>query len=246
MTESYPFWSLVKHELSLRRDRRADGHLSLRRWSISIPSFVVWFVVVTWQGHNIHFNLNDAWYATLALPIMAMGVATRHISQERRNSTMGWWLALPMPRYQLLLSKWIASLILMIRRSTYLGVIAVLGPYTMMLNGTFSSEALFHFWLTGLSWTLLMYCLVPPLASVGVLAGVLRFSRLKDLGGALWLLLVAIGWLPVSHPKLYVTVSPTLSLTVKPTFALAMLATWLLGAILFGLSSRILSRTTGL
>ncbi|NMP22800.1 hypothetical protein [Sulfobacillus harzensis] len=67
----------------------------------------------------------------------------------------------------------------------------------------------------------MMYCLIPPMAALGVLLGVLTYSRLKDLNPAVWLLLIAASWLPVTHPSLYVAVSQSTTLTVKPAFGTA-------------------------
>ncbi|WP_207711615.1 hypothetical protein [Sulfobacillus harzensis] len=55
-----------------------------------------------------------------------------------------------MPRWKLLLSKWVASMILMVPRSGYLAVLTLLGIYTMVVNGTLSSTVQFHFLLNGL------------------------------------------------------------------------------------------------
>ena len=246
MSGSAKVWALIRHEVSVRRQRDSEPGIGHRRWTITIPGFILWFLVITWQGSRIHFNLSYAWYATLALPILAMSGAARHLTHERTHNTEGWWLTLPLPRYQLILSKWVASLILTVRRSTYLAGVAVLGIYTMILNGTFSSSVLSRFLLTGLTWAFLMYCLVPGLAALGVLSGVLTFSRFHDLKGTVWLLLLVIGWLPISRPGLYLTVSHTMSVSVKPAFALAILVTWILAGVLLGIASRILARSTGM
>lgn len=246
MTGSLPFWSLVRHDLKLRRTRNCEERFRPQRWVFTFPSAIVWFLVLTWQGPHIHFNLNDGWYATLALPFMALGLARREISQERDRGTVGWWLTLPMPRHQLVLAKWIATLGLTVRRSTYLLLVAALGIYTMILNGTFSGAHVTHFLLTGLTWTALMYCLVPATAGLGILIGVLSFSRLRDLSWALWLLVVAVAWVPASHPNWYVTVSSTLRVTARPLFPLIVLGTWIAGACILWVASLVLDRATGL
>ncbi len=244
MIASAQVWALIRHEISVRRQRDSEPGIGRRRWTITIPSFILWFLVITWQGPRIHFNLNYAWYATLALPILAMSVAASHLTYERTHNTVGWWLTLPLPRYQLIVSKWAASLIQTVRRSTYLATIAVLGIYTMILNGTLSFSVLSHFLLTGLTWTILMYCLVPALAALGVLSGVLTFSRFHDLTATMWLLLLVIAWLPISRPGLYLSVSRTLSVSIKPAFILAVLVSWILAGVLLGIASRILARST--
>lgn len=247
MTGYQELGTLIHHELSYyRRERESEQHLGRRRWSLSVPGLVIWFAVITWQGPNIRFNLNYSWYATLALPLIAMGVATGHIVNERKNGTVGWWLSLPMPRYLLVLSKWVASILLTAQRSFYLAGIALLGVYAMMLNGTASPIIVGHFLLNGLTWTLIMYCLVPPLAALGLFMGTLTYSRWKDLIPGVWLVLVATGWLPVAHPGLYLTVNQALTVTIKPAFGLAVFATWLLSGFLFWLATRILTRVTGL
>lgn len=242
----YPhFWALVKHDLSFRRERITENRPGRRRW-YTLASLVAWIAVVTWQGPNVHFNLNYAWYATWALPVMAIGVATGHIAHERKNGTAGWWLALPVPRWKLLLSKLVASGVLIVRGSAYLGMVAGLGIYTMWLNGTLSSTLISHFLLVGLTWTAAMYCLIPLTAATGVLMGVLDYSRLKDLSPAVWVLVVAAGWLAVAQHGWYLTVSTPLVVTLKATFGLVIAAAGLIATGVLWLSARILKRSSGM
>jgi hypothetical protein len=151
-----------------------------------------------------------------------------------------------MHRHQLVLAKWLATLGLTVRRSSYLLLVAVLGIYTMLLNGTFSGAHVAHFLVTGLAWVGIMYCLVPATAGLGILTGVLRISRLRDLSWAVWLLVVATAWVPLSHPSWYVTVSATLQVTIRPFFPVAVLGTWIADAGVLWVASLMLERATGL
>lgn len=235
--------ALTQHELTYRHNPSLSHGMARHPRIVFFVSAVIWVAVVTWQGPHVHFSMNDGWYATWALPFMALGEASSHTSREQKNGTLGWWLSLPAPRYYLLASKWMASIVVTIRQSSYLGAVAILGIYTMILNHTYSLSLMSHFLVTGIIWTLLMCCLLPPFAAVGILLGTLTFSRWTDLKIAVWALLIAAAGILI-HPQLYLTVSPAMAVHVKPLFALAVAVTWLLGALIFQCSTLIMNRYT--
>lgn len=255
------FWSLVKHDLSFRRERSTDEWMGRRRWVVTVPGLLIWVAVVTWQGPHIHFNLNYAWYAALAVPIIAVGMATGHIAHEQKNGTAGWWLTLPRPRWQLVLSKWLSACVLMVRTSWYLVSVAALGVYTMALNGTLSTAHVTSFLVVGLTWAAVMYCLVPLMAAVGVLIGTMDFSRLKDLSWAVWLLVGAAAWIAVGQYGKFFVVSRVvakyghfltagraapMAVTLKSTFGLGIAGTLVIAAGVLWIATRILNGSTGM
>lgn len=240
MSDYRPFGYLLKHDLSARGERASSTWLGLHRWPGLLFSVLLWLALTTWQGPHVHFNMNYDWYAVFALPVIAMGTATDQVTREHKYRTEGWWLALPFPRWQLLLSKSIASVVLAVRSAAYLGLVAVLGIYIMALNRTISSAAVFHFLVTGLTWTAVMCCLIPPMVAVGVLFGVLAVSRPMIPNVVVWLLLAAAIWLLIAHYSVYLAVSAPMLVTVKWVFAFGLAGAWIFAALMLWMTTSLL------
>lgn len=110
-------------------------------------------------------------------------------------------------------SQSIASMVLAVRSTAYLLLIASLGIYTMRLNGTLSTALIDHFLAHGLLFTAIMDCLIPLGAAMGLLLGLLRQSRLQALLPGVWLLVGLLIWLVSTHHPLSTVLShPTAGL----------------------------------
>lgn len=239
MSRHSPFAALLKEDLASRHVPSPYGRW--HGWPGLLGSALIWFALLTWLGHDIHFNVNAYWLAAFAVPFIASGTAHRHINQERRGGTIGWWLALPLPRYQLMASQWIASEILAIRSTVYLLIIALLGIYTMWLNGTLSASLVAHFLVHGLVFTVVMDCLIPLGAGLGLLLGVLEQSRLQATLPGVWLLGGALIWLASTYHDLFVVwVHPGVAL--HPAFIGVILASWALAVLILWLTTVIFER----
>lgn len=97
MKRHSPFAVLLREDLSPRQVPNPHRLWRRKGWFGLLGSAITWFALVTWLGHDIHFDLDAYWLAALAIPFIALGTAHYHVNEERKYGTLGWWLALPRP-----------------------------------------------------------------------------------------------------------------------------------------------------
>jgi ABC-type Na+ efflux pump permease subunit len=242
MSHYATFMALVRQDMTCRRNPRPVDHRLAWRWSGLVTNAVIWVALVTWQGPHIHFSLNYYWLAMLALPIMAVTSARRQITQERENGTVGWWISLPLSRWQLLLSKWISSLVLTVLSASYLLIIAGVGIYTMVLNHTFSLPVVSQFLLQGLIGLTICFGLMLPTTAFGILLGTIQYSPWRFLQTPIRLLLIAWAWLLLQQYHWFLRVRPPFYVTLHATSAIAVFVFLALAGLVLWISATTLDR----
>lgn len=239
------FWALVKHDLKMRRQRsmRVSG-----RWRMAYFIAVALFVVIftSLEGRHVTFDLSFAWYFTFGLPFMVFGLSTGRIVQEWKNGTAGWWLTLPMSRMQLVMAKFLSSLLhtVFVLACIYC-VVAILGLYTMTLNGTLTTVVAGHFLLVGLMWMAGIVCVSPIVAAIGALFGIIIQSTIRQALPLFWITVGGLWWLLFNHNGNFLHMTSTgnaVGVTLSPLLICLVVASWLVAYILILVASRVLDR----
>ncbi|MDQ0188965.1 hypothetical protein JI721_02210 [Alicyclobacillus cycloheptanicus] len=238
------FWTLVKHDLKVRGGRR--GRIP-GKWRVAYAAaiLVVLLALATWKGHLIQMDFTDVWYFTFGLPFMVFGMSIGRVTSEWKNATVGWWLTIPMSRWRLMLSKCVSSILfaVLIFACVY-GAIAILGLYTMYLNGSFSTPYVRSFLLAGLRWNALLLCACPFIAAFGLLFGVILQSVVRQAMPLIWIAFGGMWWLVSAHLGfIHIDGSTPPGLVhVSTVRVLSILGSWILACLMVGLASVLLDR----
>jgi ABC-2 type transport system permease protein len=247
MTMQGTFWSLVKHDMKLRK--RRTGQYST--WwclfygaAVVVAAIAVTTYIIRTRGY---LDLNHVWFFTFWFPFMAFGMATGLTVHEWRNGTSGRWLALPMSRMRLVTSKFVAALLRTIL--SFAGIyclIALLSVYAMLLQGTFTWQAADRFLATGLQWNALLLCACPFVTGFGVLYAVIKESRMRPVLPLVWMVFVGLWWLIFSRDNRFLQIVPkhgaVASLSLSPEVVYAIGISWILAYLLIRLASHVLDR----
>jgi len=244
MNSQHTFWALVKHDVKLRKDKnRISGPW---RIAYAVTGLIVLVALTTLEGHRVTFDLSYVWYFTFGLPFMVFGLSISRIVQEWRNATAGWWLSLPMSRLKLVTSKFVASLIHTIKILVRIYcVVAILGLYTMLLNGTLTPHAAIFYLETGIKWNILLFCVCPFVSAFGMLFGAIKMSVIKQAMPILWIVFGGVWWLVFSRDGHFLHVSQTNSgalFTMAPSLVYPVLGSWILAYLLVRLAAYVLDR----
>lgn len=243
MKGQHAFWSLVRHDILLRKERKSTISRAWR-FGYAISGLLVLVILTTFEGHRVNFDLNYVWYFTFGLPFMAFGLSISRIIQEWKNSTAGWWLSLPVSRQVLVSSKFVAALIhtVIILARIYC-VIAILGLYTMFLNGTLTPHSAGLYLENGVIWTALLICTCPFVSAFGLLFGAITQSGIRQALPILWIVFGGGWWLVFSRNGLHVNHTRGVDiLTLFPTLVYPLLGSWILAYLLIRVASYVIDR----
>ncbi|MBX6396094.1 MAG: ABC transporter permease subunit [Alicyclobacillaceae bacterium] len=188
------FWSLVAQDLKGHKRRKSN---IAGKWWIAYKVAVALVVVAMATYGSLYGKvtvLNAFWFFTWGLVFTAFGLGNGFITREWKIGTVGWWLALPLPRWQLVLSKYLACLIrtAFVFAIVYV-IIALLGLYMLLMQGSWNTADVISFLLTGLKWNALMLGLTPIAGAFGLLMGAVGRSTLRPALPLLWALFGG-GW----------------------------------------------------
>ncbi|MCD1260575.1 ABC transporter permease subunit [Paenibacillus athensensis] len=190
MKPSSVFWSLVRHEMAMKGNRRKGSQVARKWW-------MVYFVVLATAGlvaalyfalHN-ELNLPYIWYATLGIPYIAMMFGVNSIKREWDNETQGWWLTLPYRRSLLVAAKWVSSTLL-----TLAALAAVYIVGTVLATGIalgisgYSLANVGGFMIIGLNWLLPLAGFCPLLLALGMLIAASQYTKARPISPLLWFL----------------------------------------------------------
>lgn len=189
------FWSLVAQDL--KGHKRRKSNIAGKWWIAYAIAAALAIVAIVPYGslYGKPTFLNAFWSFTWALLFAAFGMGNGLITREWDIGTVGWWLTLPLPRWQLVLAKFLACLI----RSAWIFavvyvIIALVGLYMMpVLEGSWNTAVAASFLVTGLEWNALMLGLIPVAGAFGLLMGAVGRSTLRPALPLLWALFGA-GW----------------------------------------------------
>jgi ABC-2 type transport system permease protein len=187
------FWSLVKHDLKNRK--RQNARIS-KTWKLVYLALgaIIALAMATYVSLGEKIVLADEfWYMTIGVAFAVFGMAIGFTKHEWKNGTVGWWLTLPMPRIQLVTSKFLASVIRGIGLFAALyGIIAVVTVYVLLISHNFHLDALLHFLGYGLKVYFVVLLLSPFVASFGVLYAIFGESKARPLLPIVWVAWVGI------------------------------------------------------
>jgi ABC-2 type transport system permease protein len=191
------FWSLVRQ--NIHGGKRREPWLQKPWRAVYFTTlFLIFVAASTYAGLTVtsSLDLDFVWFFTFGLPFAAFGNAIAQIVHEWKNGTVGWWLSLPYSRLQLIMAKFVATLIrTIIFFACFYAVISILGVYTIALHGPFSLGIAARFLVSGLKWFGLLLCVCPFAAAFGIFFGVLRESRAKPLLPLFWAAVGLLWWL---------------------------------------------------
>lgn len=249
MSSQAQFWALVKHDLKGQKNRKVQ--LS-RQWRLAYAVGIALVIVIatTYAAVQTHINLMDVWLFSFVLAFMTFGVATRMIVNEWKNGTSGWWLTLPVSRAHLVGAKFTASFIRSVGNIAIVYVcVGLLGMYTMLLQGQWSSHVVTAFLVSGLKWDALLVLVIPLVIACGILFGALRESRLKPALPLLWVTYGLFWWMLSSHDGHFLHIGQSTAdhaLSAPASIWIPVVASWVLAYCLVRFSSYLLDRQLAL
>lgn len=241
------FGALVRHDF--KRRKRANMLLSRNwRFAYALTVAIVVIGITTYGSRYDNIDFNYIWYFTIGLPFTVLGLSASRIAYEWKNGTEGWWLSLPISRFQLVASKFVATLVqaVLIFAVIYVAV-AVLGVYTMLLQGNYQWSAAALFLNRGLCLSLLCFSVCPFSAAFGVLLGVIRQTRIRQILPLFWIVIGGIWWFLSSHKAHYLHVTSAglkhdVMVSPTPLFYLLIGVSWVVAYIFIHFTAYLLDR----
>ncbi|SFS96438.1 ABC transporter permease subunit [Marininema halotolerans] len=180
---------LLQHEWKLKAKRREKrGKIKMPRvWLYVYSGIVVALVVIlaTYLGWKGQTRFVQIWNFNWGMLFWAIGIAVQNIKREWSNETVGWWLALPYSRGNLISAKFIASLLRWAKTLAlvYLGLFAFM-TYVMLLEG--DGAKIPDTLVTGVEWYVIVLSLSPFVISLGTVSALLRRSTLQPIFPLIW------------------------------------------------------------
>ncbi|MBX5436846.1 MAG: ABC transporter permease subunit [Alicyclobacillaceae bacterium] len=242
-----PLRALVRQDfrLSCRRPRLNQGWWML--YVIGVAVLAVGFA--TYFGRRGDFDPRPVWFATLGFVFAGFGFGIGVVTNEWKNSTVGWWLSLPVPRWRLAASKWMSALL---RGWLLLLVVcvalALLGLYALALGGRLNPAEAARYLGFGAAVGGLVAAVLPGAAAFGVFYGAIAKSRWRPAIPLIWLAVSGSWWLVAVHHGSPQAGAPAAGgpdgfgpLWTASTWQ-AVLASWLVGFGLVGAAAHVLDR----
>lgn len=235
------FGSLLKHDLKMRKRQNRQFP---RAWRLLYLAFgvIIALVVATYVSLVETVQLNtDFWYFNIGLIFAIFGMSIGITKTEWRNGTSGWWLTLPLSRFQLVASKFLASLIRggMLFLTLY-GIIAFFTFYIMLISNSYNLEEALQFLWFGLKSSVLILSLTPFVAGFGVMYGVVGESKARPLMPLVWVMWGGV-WILTDFIRPDV-VSYAGLVAIPSTFVLPIMVSCVLALVMLRVSSYLLDR----
>src|SRR5699024_10019067 len=126
------------------------------------------------------------------------GISIGSITNEWKNDTVGWWLTLPFPRIKLIVSKSCAAYLkgILFQLIIFLAL-ALLALYTMILSDHFEISQYLSFLHSGINWFILIICINPFMAMMGVFYGVTKMTHHRYILPLFWGFWFVLWWVIV-------------------------------------------------
>lgn len=245
MTTQGTFWSLVKHDMKRRKRRNVQYTKGWRLVYMLVIALVI-LVATTYASMYGRLEFTYIWFFSFSLPFVSFGLSVSKMVREWKNSTVGWWLALPVSRQRLVASKFIASSIrgILVFLAMFVCV-AVLSLYAMILQGTFTSATAGEFLLGGAEWYGLIVCVCPFVSAFGVFYGALSESRAKPVIPLVALVFGCSWWLVFSRDTVFFNTNDLGHagiFTWSPLLWLVIVGSWVLSYVILRISAYLLER----
>ncbi|MFT8871518.1 MAG: hypothetical protein ABF868_04410 [Sporolactobacillus sp.] len=232
------FPQLIRHETHTWMPSHKGKARKQKRLFVFLVYTAIIITFTTYFALNAHLHSKDfTWFILFIMPWLAFAFGIGSIQLEKRQETVGWWLALPYPRLALISSKFWSLLLRSLEVTAILiGGIVLLDVYSLWISSGLSFRVLADIVVLGMRPTLLVLLTLPAMISIGLFLGALSLTRWRTARRFAILFWILAGWLLSSsglgdliwHETLAVFLAVSVLTSLSTTVAALGITAWIL------------------